>query len=206
METTWMLLSAYLLGSIPTGFLLGAFSGVDIRRTGSKNIGATNVARVVGWKIGLITLIADAGKGFIPVVLSLHLDFSLHVSALTGLLAFLGHLYPVFLKFRGGKGVATALGVFVGLAFWGYSSGPILSLLVIFLVVVYLNRHVSLASVVSAGAAPLALWYFSYPISLVGLGFAIGLLIIARHRDNIRRLMAGEEPCLTFHRKSSQAS
>ncbi|MFQ5916567.1 MAG: glycerol-3-phosphate 1-O-acyltransferase PlsY [Candidatus Binatia bacterium] len=201
-----MLLSAYLLGSIPTGFLLGVFSGVDIRRTGSKNIGATNVARVVGWKIGLITLIADAGKGFIPVVLSLQLDFSLHVSALTGLLAFLGHLYPVFLKFRGGKGVATALGVFVGFAFWGYSPGPILSLLAIFLVVVYLNRHVSLASVVSAGAAPLALWYFSYPISLVGLGLAIGLLIIARHRDNIRRLLAGEEPRFSFHRKTSQVS
>lgn len=201
-----MLLSAYFLGSIPTGFLLGIFSGVDIRRTGSKNIGATNVARVVGWKVGLITLIGDAAKGFIPVYLSLHLGFSVKVSALTGLLAFLGHLYPVFLKFRGGKGVATALGVFVSLTFWGYSSGPLLSLLVIFLVVVSLCRQVSLASVVSAGAAPLAFWYFSYPISLVGLSLTIGLLTIVRHRDNIRRLMAGEEPRFSVHRKTSQVS
>jgi glycerol-3-phosphate acyltransferase PlsY len=206
METAWMLLSAYFIGSIPTGYLLGVFSGVDIRRTGSKNIGATNVARVVGWKVGLITLLADTAKGLIPVYLSLHLGFNVKVTALTGLLVFLGHLYPMFLKFRGGKGVATALGVFVGLTLWGYSSGPLLSLLVIFLGVVSLCRQVSLASVVSAGAAPLAFWYFSYPISLVGLTLTIGLLTIARHHDNIRRLMAGEEPRFSFHRKTNQVS
>jgi acyl phosphate:glycerol-3-phosphate acyltransferase len=189
MAAGFMLLFAYFLGSIPTGFIIGLLSGVDIRRAGSGNVGATNVARVVGKKEGLITLLADVAKGFIPVLLSSWLGLSLTVVALAALAAFVGHLYPVFLKFQGGKGVATALGIFLAAA-------PLASLVLIlvFVVVVVAGRWVSLASMAAAGAAPLVLWVFSYPPLLVALGLFIALLIVFRHWENIRRLIAGTEP------------
>lgn len=189
MDAWLLIVFAYLLGSIPTGFVLGALSGVDIRRVGSGNVGATNVARVVGKAQGLLTLAGDAAKGWIPVYLGHWLGLSLGLTALVGLAAFLGHLYPVFLKFRGGKGVATALGVFLGLA-------PLATvvLLFIFAFVAAASRVVSLASLLAALCAPLAFWFFGYPPVLVGLGFLIGGWVIARHRDNIRRLLSGSEP------------
>ena len=118
MQIIGLLLFAYLLGSIPTGLVLGFVSGVDVRRGGSGNIGTTNVARLVGWKAGLLTLIADIAKGMIPILLAAYFNFDLSVQVQTALAAFIGHLYPVFLKFRGGKGVATALGIFIALAPW----------------------------------------------------------------------------------------
>ncbi len=189
MAAVFMLLFAYLLGSIPTGFLLGSFSGIDIRRAGSGNVGATNVARVVGKKQGLITLLVDVAKGFIPVLISSQLGFDLPVTVFAALAAFLGHLYPVFLKFRGGKGVATALGIFLGIA-------PIAAaiLVLVFIVVTAMSRRVSLASMAAAGATPLVLWFFSYPPLLAGLGCSIGLMILFRHQENIRRLISGTEP------------
>jgi glycerol-3-phosphate acyltransferase PlsY len=189
MATALMLLFAYLLGSIPTGFLLGSFSGIDIRKTGSGNVGATNVARVVGKKQGVITLLVDVAKGFIPVLIASRLGFDLTVTGLVALAALVGHLYPVFLKFQGGKGVATALGIFLAAA-------PLasLALVVVFAVVMLAWRWVSLASMVAAGAAPLVLLIFSYPSPLVVLGLMIALLIIFRHRENIRRLRSGAEP------------
>jgi glycerol-3-phosphate acyltransferase PlsY len=189
MATALMLLFAYLLGSIPTGFLLGSFSGIDIRKTGSGNVGATNVARVVGKKQGVITLLVDVAKGFIPVLIASRLGFDLTVTGLVALATLVGHLYPVFLKFQGGKGVATALGIFLAAA-------PLasLALVVVFAVVMLAWRWVSLASMVAAGAAPLVLLIFSYPSPLVVLGLMIALLIIFRHRENIRRLRSGAEP------------
>ncbi|HEV8344183.1 MAG TPA: glycerol-3-phosphate 1-O-acyltransferase PlsY [Candidatus Binatia bacterium] len=189
MATALMLLFAYLLGSIPTGFLLGSFSGIDIRKAGSGNVGATNVARVVGKKQGVITLLVDVAKGFIPVLIASRLGFDLTVTGLVALAALVGHLYPVFLKFQGGKGVATALGIFLAIA-------PLasLALVVVFAVVMLAWRWVSLASMTAAGAAPLVLLIFSYPSPLVVLGLMIALLIIFRHQENIRRLRSGAEP------------
>lgn len=180
---------SYLLGSIPTGYIVGALAGVDIRKLGSGNVGATNVARVMGKERGLLTLIADVGKGFIPVFVADWLGFSHTTVALVAVLAFLGHLYPVFLKFQGGKGVATALGALLALA-------PLATviLMVVFALVVGSSRLVSLSSIVAALAAPITLWLLFYPPSVTAAGVFFAVMIIARHRDNIRRLFAGTEP------------
>src|ERR1044071_5548356 len=110
------ILFGYLLGSVPSGYLVGARSGVDIRKTGSGNIGATNVARALGKGRGALTLVADAGKGFLAVFIASQLNVALLVVVCAGLAAFLGHLFPLFLGFRGGKGVATGFGVLLALA------------------------------------------------------------------------------------------
>lgn len=184
-----MLIFAYLLGSVPTGYLMGAWMGVDVRTAGSGNIGATNVARVVGKRQGILTLAADVAKGVIPVFAAFQLGLAPAAAALIGTAAFLGHLYPVFLKFRGGKGVATAWGVYAGLA-------PMVSLvlIVIFAAVALTSRIVSLSSMAAALAAPVTLWCFSYPPAVVGLSTLIAALIILRHRGNLRRLFSGTEP------------
>lgn len=180
---------AYLLGSIPTGFILGAWAGVDVRKSGSGNVGATNVARVLGKWQGVCTLIADAGKGWLPVFIVLQLGFATTVAAFVGVAAFLGHLFPVFLRFKGGKGVATALGVFLALA-------PLATviLIVLFAVVMSVSRTVSLSSMIAAAAAPAVFWYFSYDAALVAISAFLAMMIILRHRSNIQRLLAGTEP------------
>lgn len=185
----FLILFGYLLGSLPTGYFLGLLAGLDIRREGSGNVGATNVARVVGKKQGLLTLLGDASKGYLPTVLSLQLDFSLTVTAAVALAAFLGHLYSPFLRFQGGKGVATALGVFLSVA----PAGTFV-LLAIFVSIALASRLISLASVITAGLAPIVFWLFSYPPVLVWLGLLVAVLITFRHRDNIRRLVTGVEP------------
>jgi glycerol-3-phosphate acyltransferase PlsY len=189
MEAALLILFAYLSGSIPVGYLLGRCSGIDVRQVGSGNIGATNVARVAGRSQGVFTLLGDAAKGFIPVVLSSYWGFSLEASVLAGAAAFLGHLFPVFLKLQGGKGVATALGVLMWLAPAGT-----LVLAGIFLATALSKRLVSLASLIAAGASPLVLWSLSYPLPVVALSIFFALMIVLRHRDNIRRLLAGVEP------------
>src|SRR5919108_3771609 len=103
-----LVLLAYFLGSVPTGYILASLRGVDLRKAGSGNIGATNVARVIGMRHGVFTLIGDVIKGFVPVIVAFALGLSSAMTGLIGIAAFLGHLYPVFLKFHGGKGVATA--------------------------------------------------------------------------------------------------
>ena len=184
-----LIIFAYLLGSVPTGYLMGAWMGVDVRAAGSGNIGATNVARVVGKGQGILTLAADVAKGLIPVFAALQLGFTSTMAALVGVAAFLGHLYPVFLKFHGGKGVATALGVYAGLA-------PLatLAMMVVFAAVALASRIISLGSMAAALSAPVTLWFFSYPPAVVGLSAFIAALIILRHRGNLRRLLAGTEP------------
>lgn len=189
---------SYLLGSVPSGFLVGSSAGVDVRDAGSGNIGATNVARTLGWKKGLVTLFADVAKGFLPVLAAYLLDLGAATAAAAGLAAFAGHLYPVFLKFKGGKGVATAAGVYLGVMPLG-----LLVLLGVFVLVVLGSRRVSPASMAAGAAGPVAAWALSYPMETVWLGLVIGLLVVVRHKENIRRLMAGEEPPFQLRSRNS---
>lgn len=184
-----LILFGYLLGSVPTGFILGSMAGVDVRKAGSGNVGATNVARVAGKRQGILTLIGDTAKGVVPVILALQMGANLTTTVMAGAAAFVGHLYPVFLKFRGGKGVATALGVFVALA-------PVaaLVLIVMFIAIALSSRIVSVGSIATAMAAPLILWLFSYPPIVVGMAVFIAAAITLRHRSNIQRLLNGTEP------------
>ena len=184
-----LVLTAYLLGSVPTGYIVGALAGVDVRKVGSGNVGATNVVRVVGKRQGIFTLVADAAKGFVPVIFALNLGLTPVATAFVGIAAFLGHLYPVFLRFRGGKGVATALGVFLGLAPWAT-----VGLIMVFAAVLLTTRFVSLSSMVAAVLAPVALWLLSYPPVSIGVSFFIAVMIVLRHRENIQRLLSGAEP------------
>jgi len=189
MEVCLLVLTAYLLGSVPTGYIVGSLAGVDVRKAGSGNVGATNVARVVGKRQGIFTLVADAAKGFIPVILALNLGLTAVATVFVGIAAFLGHLYPVFLRFRGGKGVATALGVFLGLA-----PAATVVLTVVFVVVLIATRFVSLSSMVAAASAPVVLWLLLYPRISIGMSFFIAVMIVLRHRENIQRLLSGAEP------------
>lgn len=187
MEAVVTILS-YLIGSIPTGFIVGKFAGVDVRSAGSGNIGATNVARVMGKGRGLLTLIADVAKGFLPALAARKMGFGDTAVALVGAVAFLGHLYPIFLKFRGGKGVATAFGVLLAVA-----PQATLVPLAVFIAVALPSRMVSAGSIGAAIATPIALWFFSYPTPLVALGVFFAVLVVVRHRENIKRLLQGTE-------------
>jgi acyl phosphate:glycerol-3-phosphate acyltransferase len=184
-----LIIFAYLVGSISTGFILGRLAGVDVRDAGSGNIGATNVTRVLGKGRGLLTLLADTAKGFVPVYISQRLELNDSALTLVAVAAFLGHLYPLFLKFHGGKGVATAFGALLALA-------PVAALIMIsaFAAAVFCSRKVSLGSIAAALAAPVSLWFLSYSMEVVALGSFLSSMVILRHRDNIRRLLAGTEP------------
>ncbi|MGH7926165.1 MAG: glycerol-3-phosphate 1-O-acyltransferase PlsY [Candidatus Binatia bacterium] len=184
-----LILLAYLLGSVPTGYILGSLVGVDVRKAGSGNVGATNVARVVGKGRGALTLIVDVAKGWLAVFVALQFGVSLLCIALVGSAVFLGHLYPIFLRFRGGKGVATAFGVFLAVA-----PGATLFLIGVFALVVAPSRIVSLASIAAAITAPVIFWLFDLPPMLIAMAGFIALMITWRHHENIRRLRAGTEP------------
>ena len=187
--TFLLLIFAYLLGSIPTGVILAkAFSNVDPRTQGSKNIGATNIYRTAGKKLGVITLLGDILKGLIPVVIARGaLESHFWVGAVA-LAAFLGHLYPIFLKFKGGKGIATGLGAFLALA----PLSAILSLLV-FLAAVYKWRYISLGSLTATAAFPVFLAFLNPHHIYIPFAVIIGVLIFYRHRENIERLLGGRE-------------
>jgi acyl phosphate:glycerol-3-phosphate acyltransferase len=184
-----LVLFAYLLGSLPTGYIIGHLAGVDVRTAGSGNVGATNVARVVGKRQGVWTLLADSAKGLIPVIVAMQSGLETSATVLVGVAAFLGHLYPVFLKFRGGKGVATGFGVLLGLAPWA-----VVCLIPIFGVMVLVTRIVSLGSMVGAAAAPLVLWLFNHPPIVIIMSAFLAMMVIVRHQRNIQRLLAGTEP------------
>jgi len=191
---------AYLLGSIPFGFLLvRIFRKEDIRTVGSGNIGATNVVRSGAKGLGALTFLLDAAKGYFAVALVGRLVFMpsppvavlVSLSAVAAIFAVLGHMYPVWLRFRGGKGVATAFGVFVALSPWAALIG-----LAIFVAVMAIWRYVSLASIASAVAFPiLALWFGRGEWSALFVMAVVGIpaLVIVKHRGNIRRLVAGTE-------------
>jgi acyl phosphate:glycerol-3-phosphate acyltransferase len=208
MTTLYLIVAvvAYLLGSIPFGYLLvRIFRGEDIRQTGSGNIGATNVARSGAKGLGIATLALDALKGALAVWLAALIAGSkynvcgnffrhpcappLHLMALAALFAVLGHVFPVWLRFKGGKGVATALGVFCVLF-----PKAILVALAIFILVVAITRYVSLGSVLGAIAFPVAAYFMQNAdwLSLL-LASGVSLIIILKHHQNISRLLAGSE-------------
>jgi glycerol-3-phosphate acyltransferase PlsY len=187
---------AYLLGSIPFGLLLAKlFGGPDVRKQGSGNIGATNVARVVGPLAGILTLLLDAGKGAAAVYAAERLTTSSAMWMMAAALAaLLGHCFPVWLGFKGGKGVATAAGVFAVLC-----PAAMLGAVIIFIVVLWFWRYVSLASISAAAAMPILiylLWAPGYapPMSIDMGTFAAAILIVYKHDGNIQRLVEGIEP------------
>lgn len=186
---------AYLIGAVPTGLVLARlFSTTDIRAAGSGNIGATNVTRLLGKKFGALTLLGDMLKGFLPVFLAAYffqtayggLDYT--ALNIIGGAAFLGHLFPVYLKFRGGKGVATAFGVFMYLA-----PAPLLLALVLFVAVAVVSKYVSLGSLSAAAALPLLLIAGGYPLPTIITCIIMGFLVFIKHSANIKRLLHGHE-------------
>jgi glycerol-3-phosphate acyltransferase PlsY len=188
-------LFSYLLGSIPTGYLMARARGIDIRTVGSGNVGATNVARAVGKLPGLITLIVDCAKGLVAVLAVPPLVarwFGIEPSGFTSVLcamaAILGHNYPCWLKFRGGKGIATSAGAILGLA-------PVAMLicLAVWLLVFAVGRYVSLASIMAAVMLPVAIAITRGGCALLCLGLFLAVLAIWRHRSNIQRLLDGTE-------------
>lgn len=180
--------TAYLIGSIPTGLLLGKAYGIDVRKEGSGNIGATNLYRTVGRKVGIITLIGDCLKGLLPVVLVKLSALPPEFAAWAGLAAFCGHVFSVFLKFRGGKGVATALGVFLALAPLAVAIAVAL-----FAAIMFIWRYVSLGSISAAVAMPLAVYLLGGSNTVTAVTFVIAAIAIVRHRENIKRLISGTE-------------
>ena len=195
----------YLLGSIPFGYLLVRATGRgDIRFQGSGNIGATNVARTAGWSVGIATLLLDAAKGYLAVKLAGHFSGNdVRIMMYAGLAAVLGHIFPVWLRFEGGKGVATALGVFLALCWPAVAAASVL-----FLLVAVFWRFISLASISAAAALPLLI-YLLYaprhapPTTVSVCTLLVAVIVIAKHRDNIERLIHGTEPRFEFHRKKT---
>jgi glycerol-3-phosphate acyltransferase PlsY len=194
-----LVVASYLLGSIPTGLLIGKRMGVDVRTVGSGNIGATNVARTVGKKVGLLVLLLDALKGALPLALFAALDLDTRIDlgapldpwlvTAVGLAPIVGHCFPVWLRFRGGKGVATALGVFLVM------DPPILGLAVLAFALIYgATRIVSLASMTAAVTVPVASSLLGRPAAIVALGAAGAVIVVVKHHQNIRRLLGRAEP------------
>jgi len=200
---------AYLLGSIPFGLLIAKAHGKNIRSIGSGNIGATNVSRALGRKWAYVCFTLDVLKGLIPTLAAQ--PFVLRLSSsppatgfwlwlLIGCAAILGHVFPIYLKFKGGKGVATSFGVALGL--WPYFTVCALTVIIVWITVVLIWRYVSLASIIAAIAFPIVLilaisiipnWYFNLLWPLLAVATLIPLFVIFRHRENIKRLIAGTE-------------
>ena len=193
----FLLAFAYACGSVPTGVWLSRMRGVDPRDIGSGNIGATNVTRAAGLTIGLLTLGGDMLKGLIPVLVASHAGHREPFLALAGLSAFAGHLFPFVLRFRGGKGVATALGVLAGLA-----PRAMIIVLPVFLLIVALSRYVSVASLATAALTPPLLFALGYGWATVAASLTMSVLMTLRHRDNIRRLRFGTEARIGRRRSS----
>ncbi len=188
---TWLLLAAaYLLGATPTSYLLARVAyGVDLREAGSGNLGATNTFRVLGWKAALPVMVVDVAKGWVPTALFHRWDAAGPEWALAyGAAAILGHVYSLYVGFRGGKGVATSAGVFLALAPWAVLIG-----FVVWTTTVSLTRIVSLGSLLAAVVLPVAVYVTNEPPVVVWLSLGLALFVIYAHRENIRRLLRGEE-------------
>lgn len=190
MTPVLLLLAAFLIGGVPFGYLLvKATTGRDVRVMGSGNIGATNVLRTTGRAVGVLTLLLDIGKGAFAVWLAEYFTGSTLWMAGAAVAVMLGHAYPVFLRFRGGKAVASFVGAFLYL-----TPVPLLATLVIFIVAVAASRYISLGSMVAAGLFPLAVFLIEHPPLPVLLAAAVsGVFIIYRHRANFDRIRAGTE-------------
>ena len=180
---------AYLVGSIPSGLILGKlFWHTDLRNYGSHNIGATNAWRTLGKVPGIIVFLADSLKGQAGVLLGLSLVGTPLAAVIGGLLAIIGHSFSIFLRFRGGKGVATSLGVLTMLM-----GNVTLIVFVLWFTIVYMTRYVSLGSVVAGVLTPILAALFAYPMEYIVFTVIAALLVIVRHRENIKRLMNGTE-------------
>lgn len=203
-----LLIFAYLLGSVPFGLLIARAHGIDLRKVGSGNIGATNVSRALGKKWAYVCFLLDVLKGLIPMLLARGLNIigdqpgtsELFLWMLAGCAAVCGHIFPLWLKFKGGKGVATSLGVVLGV--WPYFTLTGIVIFALWGVCVLIWRYVSLASIVGAAAFPLVLalltamietWRFSTLWPLFIVATLLSILIAARHTENIKRLLKGTE-------------
>jgi glycerol-3-phosphate acyltransferase PlsY len=198
-------LIAYLLGSIPTGFLVAKARGVDIRTVGSGNIGATNAFRVLGKGFGIFVLLTDALKGYVAVLVGALVIFQLlpyapleYLRITAAIAAILGHNFTCWLNFKGGKGVATSAGVLIALV-------PLALVIVlsIFIILFVTTRYVSIGSIAAAFALPFATWFTQHNVGLTAVMAAIGGLAILKHRKNIQRLMNGTENRIQFKKKEA---
>ncbi len=189
-----LIIFAYLIGSISTGVVLSKIFGKgNLQEEGSKNIGATNVSRLMGKKWGVLTLVGDMLKGMIPIWVGQWFfkgesEAALFFTCLMALAAFMGHLFPIYLGFKGGKGVAIAFGIFILI-------GPkaLLIALPLFVAVVYFGKYISLGSIIAAGSLPILLILFNYNTYPVLLSIIIASAVILKHKENIHRLINGEE-------------
>ena len=202
MNKIWLIaVVAYFLGSIPFGFLIVKVRGRDIRESGSGNIGAANVARSAGAIAGALTLILDAGKGYLAVWIAARWTHSdVRWMMVAALAAVIGHMFPVWLRFKGGKGVATSLGVFLPIA-----TNAVLAAVVLWLVVVAFWRYSSLGSILAAVGLPFFVHFLYAPLHSPPPEVAVGtilisILVLVKHRGNIERLINGTEPRLRFRR------
>ncbi len=192
LTAVFLVIASYLVGAVPFGLLLSRSSGIDIRTQGSGNIGATNVARLLGKKMGILTLLFDVGKGFFPMFVTALIVGNGPgrnlIIALSGAATVVGHMYPVYLGFKGGKGVATGLGIFLYLA-----PLSVLFSLLLFIAAVALSGFVSLGSLLASAAIPLWLFLLGEASWKILLSSFIGILIWFKHIPNIKRLLAGTE-------------
>jgi len=189
MDTLLPLLVGYGVGSLPLGYLVtNRITGIDLRRAGSGNVGATNVYRTAGLSLALIVMLVDITKGASSVMLAARMTSGTAAPVAAGVAAIIGHVYPVWLRFQGGKGVATACGVFWALA-------PVATALAagIFLLVVWITRYVSLGSIVATAILPPLTWLTNEPTPVVTGAIVAALLVVERHRSNLVRLQAGTE-------------
>ena len=192
---------SYLLGSTPFAFILGkVFKKIDLRKTGSGNIGATNLARVAGYKIGSVALILDATKGIIPVILFADLttnSFGLSIDlvrVILGIVSICGHNWTIFLNFKGGKGIATSLGVLIGLSIKNLIFGKVLAILaILWFTTLLLSGYVSLASIISAIFLPIFLTFFGSNSTYITFSIIISIFALYRHKSNIFRLLQHKE-------------
>ncbi len=188
MLTVVVIVAAYLCGSLPTGVWLGRRAGVDVRHSGSGNIGATNVARTAGLRPALLTLGGDIAKGLVPTLVSRALWYDSTMVALVALAAFFGHIFSVFLHFSGGKGVATGFGVCLALA-----PAPAALAAAVFAIVAVSTRYVSVASMLAAATLPVSSVALPLAPIVSAATAVIAATIIVRHRDNVARLLRGTE-------------
>ena len=179
---------SFIIGSIPTGLLIARAKGIDLRKVGSGNIGATNVMRAVGKKAALFTLIGDIAKGIVPVVITKALAFDPLYAGISGISAILGHNFSIFLKFKGGKGVATSIGVVLAL-----SPHVGLFTVIMWLMTAKWTRYSSLSALVAFGLLPLSFYLIDHSRQNIIFGAIIALLIFIRHTANIKRLVQGTE-------------
>ena len=188
MKFVLLALAGFLLGSIPVGKIIAGSMGIDLQKTGSGNIGATNVLRTTGKLPALFTLIGDMAKGSAAVLLARYCEVGLWQEGIIGIMSVLGHTFSLFLNFKGGKGVATGLGVLIV-----YAPAAGLATIIIWLLTVFITRISSLGAIISFSILPLSIYLLDakekLPISVI-----MSIILLVRHKDNIRRLIAGTEP------------